>query len=325
MIDTVVVVYGNHGPAPVQIDDHLEYLVQAFGLHQTEIRLSETPEAGHPNILIEGFTSRDVDRVSSLAATGTRFVCIATEFLTGATFNDCYEEKRPPAYLRFLPRGRHKRNYYQNKATWIERYTNFAAIAERCDAIWCLDEAQFAGYQAKFGKHARRLPIVALLPPDQVNSQRNCSSKDVDFLFTGTLTPHRTRILDELAARGLKVVIGSSRWTSLMREHYVRRAKVCLDIRQSPDWKYSSCMRLHKLLCSHATIAVEQSSHPSLQESCIGSAPTTDFVDYALELHASASRNGRGYVAYDDYYALSEADRSAVSERLSELLDPAGK
>lgn len=91
MSETVYFVYGNHGPAPHQLDDLLslcsELIPQVLG---NQLLVSEEPKPGALNILVECFDPQFVARIQSIKAESpsTRFVCIATEFVTGSTFND---------------------------------------------------------------------------------------------------------------------------------------------------------------------------------------------------------------------------------------------
>ncbi len=86
---TVYVVYGNHGPSPAQLDDYLSYLSQAFRAVGYEVTFCEDPMPGKLNVLIECFDQEFCYKIKKASATpGTQFYVMATEFITGQTFND---------------------------------------------------------------------------------------------------------------------------------------------------------------------------------------------------------------------------------------------
>ena len=83
-------IYGNHGDFPIQQEDYFlllrDFLNYCIG---KPLFASETPVSGHWNILFENFKKKAVDEIKKIKINDleTHFICIATEFKTGNTFN----------------------------------------------------------------------------------------------------------------------------------------------------------------------------------------------------------------------------------------------
>lgn len=353
--DTVFAVYGNHGVSPTQLDDLLSYISECFLLVGKNVYFTEHPVAGSLNILIEHFSEADVTRVRDCLDTpGTRFVCIATEFLTGTTFNhfrDTAEGENPPPneptltpyelkrarknrgigglIRRSLKMAFHRRktteanptprfdSYYDDASYWQNRYDRFAEIVEACDRIWCIAPEQLDAYSAAWGEKVALLPLAPTSPTCHA-SCRGRFVKDIDFFFSGSVTRHRRVILDALRAAGKRVVIANSMLSSVIRENVVARSKVCLHIRQNTSWRYPSAMRLHYFLVRGATVVAEQAHLQCVQEDFVVSASTEAFVEAALAAVADAPRSPAEIAAA--YYEATESNRAAILSELSAVL-----
>lgn len=336
----VYFVFGNHGPAPAQIEDYYLYLKQAFQFSGIELLLTEYPVPGKLNILIECFVQEYAYIVSETSKVkGTRFICLATEFITKQTFNDFSDPRRPKpsitihhfkAFIRktvdiffphslrvFLIKRLPKLYFYYrdlfNKLFsevhfsrrtaygryWQSRYSIFCEIVEQCEAIWCVSPHQMDAYQTKFGNKARLMPIGAW--EAIANSEQGRIEKDIDFLFTGTITPHRKSIIDTLCQKGFKVVIGFPNWPAFIREHFTARSKICLHIRQHPTWKFPSIMRYHYLLCSGAVVVAEKAEESCEQEQFFTCVSPEDFVSACEVELAKGDFLRRGREAFEAY------------------------
>lgn len=307
--NSVVIVYGNHGRSPAQLEDYHGYLMQSLKALEYDVLFSEEVVAGQLNLLIECFDTEDVQKIiAAKKQPGTRFICIATEFITQHTFNDfeintqaklAVRKRRrlprsvqmigtklfpilfpeilralfidilPGPYFRMRERyyslfGYPQNSIYAMKTYWRDRHDCFFSIADHCEAIWCVTPHQMPEYTAAFGTKVALMPVVSWTSDPQVPLSKE---KDIDFLFTGSITPYRKAVFDELRAQGYTVFTGPATLPSYLRDHYISRAKVCLQVRQDANWKYPSIMRYHYLLCAGSVIVAEKTTEHCNQES----------------------------------------------------------
>ena len=316
------VVYGNHGRSPVQLEDYHAYLTQFIRRQGYEVLFSEDPMPGQLNVLIEFFDAEFVRKIRKASGhSGGRFIVIATEFITGETFNEFghdpekfrIESSRfsclarsiggfiaprifpafarrlalrafPDAYVRI--RAEYRRRFrtaiestYSQDEYWLERYRNFCRAVPFCEQIWCVSPHQIGAYRDRFRDSKIRLMPLASWNIECSNLLQGQICKDIDFLFTGSITPYRDSVLRELKSRGFTVVEGPPTWPAYLRDHYIARSKICLQIRQSPAWKYPSIMRYHHLLSSGALVVADKGVETCMQEAFLVTAAAEDFVE----------------------------------------------
>lgn len=346
-------VYGNHGVSPVQIEDYLTYLVEAFARAGINLRCTEKPIPGAVNILLECFDENFYFDLMELRekAPDTKFVCVCTEFVSNSTFND-FEHLRPklkdeaksfrewcslyflrkifpllfPIPLRRLvikmfpfAYRKIKKNYYYKKVGfidstsynnpkyWRDRYRFFLKVADICEEIWCVSPHQVQGYVEKLGaEKIRFLPIVPM--GDQPGMKHSNDYKDIDFLFTGSITPYRDRVLTQLTDMGYNVVAGSTKWPSYVRDHFIRRTKVNLHIRQTPEWPFPSIMRFNYLLSLGCTVVAEESTLPCAQDPFLVTVKTENFVNTCIQELAQNDFAKRSKEIFTTYRQASDIE-----------------
>jgi hypothetical protein len=88
-------------------------------------------------------------------------------------------------------------------------------------------------------------------------TQRADNHKDIDFLFTGSITPRQSGILDQLKEAGFSVQHFSPYLPSYIRENITSRPKISLAIAQSQNWIYKSEGRIYYHLMNQSFIAQE--------------------------------------------------------------------
>jgi hypothetical protein len=350
----ITLVYGNHGKAPAQLEDYFGYLAEAFKACGKEVVYSEGPLRGTLNVLIECFDEqfvRDVELLSS--QTDTKFIVIATEFITGETFNSFVDvgtsssavtEVPAPVWIksaiargvplvtpsfllsimsRLLPGPyRRLRNIYRVLSGYSERepktaeeyllnrFKNFDKISRFCESIWCVTAHQLDPYIQRYGSQkVHQMPLVSW-SPEVTNEARLTAEKDIDFLFTGSLTPYRERLLDLLKSEGYRVVVGPPILPGFLRDHYIARSKICLQIRQDPTWKYPSVMRYHYLLSSGALVVAERGVETCFHEDFLVTAEPSRFLEVCRTTLAQGGFSEKGLALCRDYYYASEEGRS---------------
>ena len=358
--------YGNHGEEPAQLQDYYEYLREAFFAAGYHLLLSQKPVAGALNLLIECFDDKFTELLKETKAdSGTRYIVLVTEFITGETFNKFeYEPAQVEVTAGKAALGRVRswakasvtfvlsqnlrtalihlfpklypflrRNYFRlfgypfscnEKMVGIYklRYDNFLAIEPLCEAIWCVTSHQLPGFQKKFGARVRLMPLVSWTPKRK-NTEIGILPQDIDFLFTGSLTPYRAAVLEKLRKRGYKVVVGTTFWPQFVRDHYLARAKVALQILQAPNWPYPSVMRYHYLLTSGVTTVAEKGRESCFQERFLFTASSEEFIGECERVVKLDNLSAAACDAGEDYFRASETgqqefrnllgDRRAVS------------
>ena len=363
-MNKVYLVYGNHGRSPGQLEDYHTYLNQALAPQGLQVLYTEDPVAGEFNILIEFFDLEFVHKVRKASkVSGTRMILIATEFLTGPTFNDfstmlsqtLLRRSNLPKWVRsighavgpilmprfirtmalnYLPdnyikfRAEYRRHFgvarqstYEMNQYWQDRYEFFCDVVPLCEQIWCVTPHQMPAYLQQFeGSNINLMPLVSWTEACS-NSDQGKLEKDIDFLFTGSITPYRESVLKELKLLGYKVMEGPPTWPAYMRDHYVARSKVCLQIRQNPSWKYPSVMRYHHLLNSGAVIVADKGLETCMQETFLITTPPEEFVETCVRTLKNTDFLAQGRKAGADYYKASAQDRLEFAR----LLNPGGK
>src|SRR5690606_18293824 len=122
---------------------------------------------------------------------------------------------------------------------------------------------QIKSYEEAFpSAQVRYFPIVTYKTHPRLH--HNDNRKDIDVFFSGSITPERQQSLHRLEKKGLKVVYGM--WSEVLRDHYLNRSKVCLQLKQNPNWPFPSVMRIHHLLASGNLVLSERCEVPCLQE-----------------------------------------------------------
>lgn len=359
--EPVYIVYGNHGVAPVQLEDYHLYFQQAFPTLGYQPIFTQFPVAGKLNVLIEAFDPQFEELISSAAAVkGTRFITIVTEFVTGNTFNrfrkhevtrtqsvfwidfkDWLKDMIPVLFPRFVRRLFIKyapefyswaKPYYHyltsagsgsgapihlQEKYWRGRFDNFVKVAKHSESIWCVSPHQLEEYRALVGASK-----VALMP--MVSWSSNCQNvfqgafhKDIDFLFTGSITPHRQKVFSKLKERGYKVVVGPPTWPGYLRDHFIARSKVCLQVLQDSDWKYPSIMRYHYLLCSGAVIVSEKATQTCYQEDYLVNVDAQNLIETCERVIAEGDFLARGATASQKYYEAGAPYRTQFRDLLS--------
>lgn len=349
-LKTAYFVYGNHGKAPPQLDDYYAYLGEAFEAQGFRLHLSEYPVKGNLNILLECFDSAYCSRIrEAAAAPGTRLILIATEFITGSTFNDFSGEaqklvkRKTPAWLKFIVKNvapflfpkfvrglaierfpepyfnlRQKyysilgiRNDYEAafRAIFQARFDCFIDVIDQFESVWCVTPHQLKEYIALLGSlKVKCMPLTSWSPAVK-NRAQSVMTKDIDFLFTGSITPYRSYVLETLKARGYNVVVGPASWPGYMRDHFISRSKVCLQIRQDPQWKYPSVMRYHYLLTAGSVVVAEEATERCVQENFLYLAPPKDFIETCELAIVKGDFVAHGRRVCERYFEGTEGER----------------
>src|SRR4051812_37664029 len=115
-------IFGNHPRGDI-IYDPLTLVGLLLEAARQRVDFELTPfGAGHCNVYLDNFTPDDVDTVRRAREIGGEVVVVATEFITGDTFND-------------FPFGDGS-EHYSDKAHWKSRHDSFLEVARMARAVW---------------------------------------------------------------------------------------------------------------------------------------------------------------------------------------------
>lgn len=290
----------------------------------------------------------------------TEYICIPTEIVTGKTFNDFSREdvsywkrfvrllmsqyliKRSRDAFLFILRvmlrpvhqyfsekmkqGRFYRSiyldsHYSNLVYWKQRYAAFMQLEPHFKYIWSLSEFQFETYTRIIEKKKLRLLPLASFISEPKTKHFDDEQKDIDFMFTGVMTPHRREICNHLKGLGYKLYVGPPDLSPFLREHFLKRTKVSLDIRQSKIWAAPSPIRL-KYLIEHGAVCVSEKSNLSCHEEKFVTLATNDKLIEACELQIKKGQFSKtGTEQLQRYTASLEEKRKAMRCLVKEVMD----
>ncbi len=246
------IIYGNHGASPVHIEDLLKIvkcgLTQAG--HYVTYDNVVMPQAC--NVLLECFTDETADMIVDAARNGYTFVTIVTEFVTGDTFNNRANTS--------LQTTNPSHDWYSNHAVWKNRFDTFCKVAAVSRAIWCVADGQLEGYlRITDRRNVHVLPLHYVDGYATVQHQSD-ETKDIDFLFTGTLNERRCEILDKLRAAGAYVVGAATNTPTFIRDNFIGRSKICLNLMQTDAWTDYSSIRFYYHVMNSSYLVSERAA-----------------------------------------------------------------
>ena len=355
-------VFGNHASTRI-IEDYFVILKEClqYCLGET-LQVSEEPVPGHWNFYLENFNDKDIAvlRQAKERDAGTRVVCIATEYLTGGTFNRFKSQNTahesqplsaPPSLSLVMPlrhflhrrgmlrpikqspfgrpllawfrryKARHMLHHYGDRKEWSYRYNRFLSALPLFNQIWCVDPAQIQGYLGLIESH--RLWLFPIIPyrDDNKRPENKPPRRDIDFVFTGTMTPYRNYLVDQLRKKGFSVV--ASFYDSYIRHSYQTRAKIALHIKQDPVWSFSSTLRLHTLLMNSVYVLAESSGLNARglpQTPFVHETSSEEFIKTAAEVIRNPDLPALGSEARERYIHATRNLRQQAKEELQRML-----
>lgn len=140
------------------------------------------------------------------------------------------------------------------------------------------------------------------------------TDKDVDFLFYGSMSPHREQVLVALQQRGYHVA-GVTDLPSLFRDDLIARAKVNVCPWHDESLNQLGVARVTYLLNNHALAVVERARGQEwLEDSILHEAPER-FVDFCEE---SLLRDDRQWVTDEFYDRFRSRPMTGIMEELLE-------
>ncbi len=154
----------------------------------------------------------------------------------------------------------------------------YIPLMKQSFAVWSgLDDNE--PYLQRLGIKADWTPRFGYLPAlEEVIHKKN---KDIDFLYYGSLTPHRQKMIEALKMRGGNVVCIFDE-AAIFRNDYIARTRINLAPNQSPEHD-GLTIRVLYLLNNRCHLAIEHCHDQGWVEHCFTSADTEHWADMCME------------------------------------------
>lgn len=263
----VNIITGNLGQA-IHTEDLLEYMREGLTSAGLKVGYSQTEYLTHGiNILVEHPFDAVYDQLSVIRKRypHSTLHVVVTELLTPSGFNSSNSKMTG----RMTPE-----DHYDDGEYWINRTRDFMRFVPVVDGFILVGLHMIRGILPpgydqgvaryfQLGKPVHLIPLCH--PPVQLYPAASArhGEKDIDILFTGTLTPYRTKVLNELRSRNFKVVALEAHMPAYLRNNYVTRSKLSVGLKLSEDTEFLSTMRAYYHLVHRIPHVFERTSIPS--------------------------------------------------------------
>ena len=228
---------------------YLSYGIESAGYECCILRNKMVSD--RTNIIIGAHNQTDPSIVDKIKQAGN-YILLQSEIITGDSINNWSVQKSfADVYLPLMR---------QAQAVWTGVESNIKA----------LKELQVEAELILMGYH----PLM-----EEVHHK---FIKDIDFLFCGSITPHRKKLLEALVACGGKVVTIFDD-AAMYRNDLIARAKINLAPNQGPGMNHLGGSRVLYLLNNRSLVIVERCHDQQLYEHCFPWAETARWVDLCME------------------------------------------
>lgn len=206
------------------------------------------------NIIIGSHRLNSQANVEHITRAG-RYILLQTEIITGDSINNWKNQKSfADVYLPLMQ---------QALAVWDGFESNVSLLKQLGVNAQLLDRACF-GYN----------PAM-----EEVVHKRK---KDIDFLFYGSLTPHRSEMIEKLRTLGGNVLCAFDE-TAMYRNDLIARTRVNLAPKQGPGMNHFCGSRVLYLLNNRSIVVVENCCNQDWIEHCFPHADTDKWADLCIE------------------------------------------
>lgn len=218
--------------------------------HDCTIRQNNL-EPSRLNIIVGGHHLASAEHVLQIAKIGD-YIVFQTEIIKEDTVNlTNTREHFENVYLPLLQRA---------KSVWEGASTNLRAL----EGFGVRTQTYVGGYVAAM---------------EEIVHKRN---KDVDFLFYGSITPHRREMLEKLKASGCSLVTEFD-IQPFYRNDLIARSKLVLSPRQGDVMNQLPYGRICYLLNNRMPVVVEKCLEQEWLQDCFYWGETEEWVDLCLE------------------------------------------
>lgn len=207
--------------------------------------------ADRTNILVGSHNQTDPAVVSQIKQAGP-YILLQTEVIRGDSINNWNNQKSFATV--YLPLMR------QATAVWTGSEENIAA----------LEKLHVEADMLLWGYH----PLM-----EEIHHKK---TKDIDFLFSGSISAHRKKLLDQLTAHGCKVVTMFDD-AAMYRNDLIARARVNLAPNHGAGLDHLGKSRVLYMVNNRAIVVVEKCFDQARYEHCFPWAETEHWVDLCME------------------------------------------
>jgi hypothetical protein len=293
----------NHGKNPTSAIDMFRYLRNGIALAGRSVGVSPTlfHNAKLTNVLVEHFTIEIAENILRIQKeSGLRFVLVASELVTGDTFNNIGID--------------HSDTPYADSKYWQNRYNAFAMLVEGADAIWLVSEYQRPGYEQNFPNATILTVPMCFDPIEAAISETFKAPKLYEALFMGSKTTIREELLDALE-ESVQLYTPHD-VPAFMVNSVMQSAQVCLHLHLKNDWPFTSPMRHHIMLTNRAYVISEKSELPGELDDFVEIVPRESLVDVVAERVQDKTIIEKGIEMQRQY-----ADRANLGNEFEIILD----
>lgn len=239
----VNILTGNHGPA-VHVEDIMEYFREGLAEQNLSVSYSQLNYLSKGiNIILESSMGAFNSSIALARRRNplSRLFVITSERLTPTGFNSANICDINPQ--DGLPSDKAGQWSYENPKYWKNRTQEFMDMLPVVDGLILNSEDSFKEYQ-KLGKPMYYLPLSH--PKQRTHYEPNrTTAKDIDLLFTGTVTPYRESQIKKLESRGVSVWVLASGTPDYIRKDYFRRTKISVGMNLSAEAELLSKYRAY--------------------------------------------------------------------------------
>ena len=246
--------------------EYFKYLRNGFALSGQKTGLFPEFYSGDRmiNVMLEACSLEIAKELAQVhKKTGLRLVLVATEVVTGGTFNSIGNDVA--------------NSHYGDQAYWQERFDAFSILTEIAEAIWLVSEYQRSGYEEAFPNQRILTLPICFDPIESTTGDTFVAPKIYQALFLGTITNVRKEILTELE-KHIEVCKPENFYSFNVRS-CIKASRVCLHLNLQQDWPYTSVMRHHVLLTCGSYVISEKSYLPGELDDFVEVVPRETFVE----------------------------------------------
>ena len=275
------IITSNHGDA-IHVQEHFEYIRCGLTYVGENVRYSQSTEGEllwhteGTNVLLECFEQGEmiVDLIKmKMKFPKSKLIIVLTELLQDGVFNSAKTAS-------------HGAEHYSDLAYWHIRTYNFYQLIPYIDGLVLYAEALIPGYK-EFGKPIFYLPLAA--PPGfAAGTHFPLQERNIDAIFSGSVTSQRAVLIERLRSRGHTVVALPSKTPEYIRNNYYARSKVVLGPKLGPDTTLLSKWRAYyALLNRHVHVFERVADSTDLDDYIYFGSGQGDFVE---DCHAMIKR-----------------------------------
>lgn len=265
----------NHGDLRA-IEDWILTIMGMLRVVGSDVALGDRFATDRINVVLEGFDVSFLAEIESAAKRGSKIIIIATEYVTGNTFNQFkaltpFERALLPVIKikparSIIKRVFHRRwrQHFDRTLEFTGRFRTFVRAAEVAQCIWVAEPNEVPAYTQLLGSGKRVVgfPYCWFESSEYgINGWHTLGDKTCDVFFSGALTDYRLSLLGELEAKGFSVTKLPPTTPLFLRNHFADRARVVLDLKKNPDWGYISSLRVHYHLQRGDLVVCEKRKH----------------------------------------------------------------